>query len=131
MQEIRLESRTLKRSVRFTDSFLHSPEKEQEILRYYESGNLRPPSLVKDGDVYLIFNGNHRVLVAIAHELTIDCIVLEDPEDVAYAQEIEGEQYRDISMVSPLSLDGLVQDLRERADKCSNQDPEDYTFRDF
>lgn len=131
MKKITLDHQELKHLVRFTDPFIHSPEKEEEIFRYFKAGELRPPSLIEHDEEYLVFNGNHRVLVAIAHELTICCIVLENLGDVSFAQGLEGDQCRDVSMVAPLTFEGVVQELIKGAQEYGREDPERYTFRDF
>ena len=131
MKRINLDHQELNNLVRFTDPLIHSPEKEEEILLYFETGKLRPPSLIEHDKKYLVFNGNHRVLVAIAHKLAICCIVLENLDDVSHVQDLEGDQYRDISMVSPLTFEGVIIDLIKSAQEHDHQDPERYTFRDY
>lgn len=121
----------LRSLVRFTDPFIHSPEKEEDILRYFESGELRPPALIEHNGEYLVFNGNHRVLVACAHKLSIECILLENLDDILESQALEGDQFRDISMVCPLTFEGIVQNLMEAAELYGHEDPEKYTFRDM
>ena len=131
MKEIKLDHHELKLLVRFTDPFIHSPEKEEEILRYFEAGELRRPSLIEHDKEYLVFNGNHRVLVAIAHKLTICCIVIENLDDVSHVQDLESERPRDISMISPLTFEGVIQNLIESAQEYGHQDPERYSFSNF
>ena len=131
MRTIELNHEELKALVRFTDPFLHSLEKEQEILSYFHAGRLRPPSLVEHGGRFLIFNGNHRVLVAIGNELTIACKILESLDDILLAQADEGDQFRDISSVSPLTFQGVVEELRHAAKRWGHQDPDSHSFADF
>jgi len=128
MKEILLTHEMLRKMVRFTDPFIHSMEKEEEILSYFKRGDLRPPSLVEHGGRLLIFNGNHRVLVAINRELTIPCIVLENLADVHAAQASEGARDRDISMVSPLSFEGVIEQLFASAETYGSVDPSDYSY---
>jgi len=130
MKRIKLDHRELKDLVRFTDPFIHSAEKEEELLKYYRAGELRPPSLIEYDKEYLVFNGNHRVLVAIAYKLTLSCIVLENLDDVFRAQTLEGEQYRDISNISPMSFKGVIQDLIESAKLFGQVDPVKFSFID-
>jgi hypothetical protein len=131
MFEVTLDSNELRRKVKFTDPFIHYPQKEEEILKYYGQGLLRNPSVVKDGDKYLIFNGNHRILVAIAYELSITCTVLENMQDILKSQQNEGEDYRDIDNIVPLSFENIIKNLRESAKKWSTQNPDDYSFKDY
>jgi hypothetical protein len=44
--------------------------------------------------------------VAIGNKLTIPCKILESLDDVLMAQTEEGDQFRDISSVSPLTFQG-------------------------
>jgi hypothetical protein len=44
MRTIELNHEELRALVRFTDPFIHSPEKEQAILSYVHAGHLRPPA---------------------------------------------------------------------------------------
>ena len=131
MRSVTLCHRCLRRHVRFTDPLLHSLEKEEEILSYVSAGTLRPPSLVVDGVAYLIFNGNHRVLVAINRKLTIVCTLLEDVDDVLRSQADEGPDYRDISRLVPITFEGVVADLRDGASNNVVADPEVYSFADY
>lgn len=128
MKIIRLNHQELKDLTKFTDPFIHSIEKEEEILRYFRAGELRPPSLIEHDKQYLIFNGNHRVLVAINNKLTIFCEILENLDDVFQAQADEGNQYRDISMVSPLTFEGVIEDLIKRAEQYGHEDPDRYSY---
>lgn len=128
MRKIQLDHERLRASVRFTDLFCHTMEKEKEILEYYHAGDLRPPTLIEYGSEYLIFNGNHRVLVAINNQLTISCNVLEDLADILQAQADEGEQDRDISAVFPLTFEGVVDDLVSYAQLYREVDPSRYAY---
>lgn len=131
MRTIEFSHKELRLLVRFTDPFLHSYEKEQEILSYFHAGQLRPPSLVEHGGQYLIFNGNHRVLVVIAHKLTISCKILESLDDVLLTQTDEGDRFRDISSVSPLTFQGVVEELVQAAKRYGWEDPDSYSFADY
>jgi len=128
MKRIKLNHLELKDLARFTDPFIHSYEKEIEILRYFEAGELRPPSLIEHDKQYLIFNGNHRVLVAINTKLTISCKILENLDDVFQAQTDEGDQYRDLSNVSPITFEGVIEDLIKRAEQYGHEDPDNYSL---
>jgi hypothetical protein len=128
MFEIILDHRELRHKVKFTDPLIHSMEKEDEILKYYKQGYLRNPCLLKDRQNYLIFNGNHRVLVAITNELSIKCTVLENVEDILKAQQDEGEDYRDIGNIVPLTFGNILKALRRSAKEWSTQDPDRYIF---
>lgn len=131
MRRIELNYKQLKDLVRFTDPFIHSYEKELEILSYFKAGELQPPSLIEHEKQYLIFNGNHRVLVAISYELTIPCIIIENLDDVLQTQKDEGDRFRDISMVSPLTFDGVIEDLIKRAEQNCHEDPTIYSYKDI
>jgi hypothetical protein len=87
--------------------------KSDRLLEYYKNGTLKPPFLIEDNGQFLIFNGNHRVLVAINNELELKCKIIETNEDIANAQTEEGERYRDLSMVDPVTLENVLEDLRE------------------
>ena len=126
MKTIELNYQELRKLTRFTDPLMHSLEKEEEIMNYFNNGKLKPPSLVKDDKLYLIFNGNHRVLVAINNKLTICCRILENINDISKAQNDEGELYRDLSMISPLTFEGVLKDLRKSAIEWSNQNPDNF-----
>lgn len=128
MKEVELNHQELRDLVKFTDPFMHTMEKEEEILTYFEAGELRPPYLVEHENQYLVFNGNHRVLVAINNKLTISCQVLENLEDIMQAQDNEGDRYRDISMVSPLTYNGVLKDLLESAKLHGDEDPDKYSY---
>jgi hypothetical protein len=130
MKDIDLDHRELRELVRFTDPFIHSPEKEEEILAYFMAGTLRALSLVRCGQQFLIFNGNHRVLVAIAHRFTITCRVLEDLDDVFWAQAHEDE-HRDLSAVAPLTFESVVEELLQCAAQYGDQNPDDYSFNNY
>ena len=131
MYEITLEPSELREKVKFTDPFIHYPQKEEEILNYHKEGLLRNPSLIKDGAEFLIFNGNHRILVAIAYELNITCTILEDLQDIIISQQVEGEDYRDIEDIVPLSFENVMKQLRESAKEWSTQNPDDYCFKEY
>ena len=131
MKRIELNYKQLKDLARFTDPLIHSYEKEEEILGYFKVGELRPPSLIENNKQYLIFNGNHRVLVAINNELTISCRILENLNDVFQAQKDEDDQFRDISTILPLTFDGVIKDLIKSAEQYGHQDPAKYSYRDF
>jgi hypothetical protein len=68
------------------------------------------------------------VLVAINNELEITCKILESLEDILQAQEEEGDDYRDISDIIPLTFEGVLHRLRASAEKWSAQDPSDYSY---
>ncbi len=131
MKIITLDHKKLKKLVRFTDPFIHSYEKEVEILQHFRAGELRPPSLIEYNKKFLIFNGNHRVLVAINNKLTITCKLLENIDDVLQAQRDEHHQYRDISMVSPLTFEAIVEDLIERSKQYGDEDPRKYSYDNY
>jgi hypothetical protein len=128
MKKIELNHQALRDLVKFTDPFMHTMEKEEEILGYFRAGELRPPFFIEHGEQYLVFNGNHRVLVAINNKLTIPCQILENLDDVIKAQSDEGDRYRDISMVSPLTFDGVVEDLLKSAELWGHQKPDKYAY---
>ena len=68
----------LRKSVRFTDPVMF----EKEQFEHLREGTLAEPYLVQSQGDYLIFNGNHRVIVAINNGVTIYCNVIENDEDV-------------------------------------------------
>jgi hypothetical protein len=131
MKRIKLNYNQLKNLAKFTDPFIHSYEKEEEILSYFRYGQYRPPSLIEHNQQYLIFNGNHRVMVAINYKLTILCNIIENIDDIIQVQHEEGKQYRDISMILPLTFEGVIQDLIRSAKKYNQVDPSDYSYKDF
>jgi hypothetical protein len=128
MMEITLDHQKLRDLVKFTDPLIHSLEKEEDILSYINVGELRPPSLVEHHGQYLVFNGNHRVLVAINRRLTITCRVLEDLDDVRVAQADEKELSRDLASVKPLTFQGIVDELVEGAKEHGHQNPDHYVY---
>jgi len=119
----------LRGKVKFTDPFIHSMEKEDKILEYYRQGKLRNPCLLKDKENYLIFNGNHRVLVAINNEISIRCNILENMEDISKAQQDERDNYRYIDDIVPLTFENILRRLRKSAKKWSTQNPDNYRFQ--
>ncbi len=131
MKAITLCHRCLRRYVRFTDPFLNSPEKEEDLLARFARGEMRPPSLVEDHGAYLIFNGNHRVLLAITRHLTIECTVLESVEDVLQSQILEAPRDRDLSAIVPLTFQGVIAALKASAAIHGDQDPDVYSFADM
>jgi len=88
----------------FTDPLIHSPEKEEEICSRFERNELL--------------------------QWTISCKILEHLDDIIHAQSEESD-HRDISMVSPLTLEGVVDELLKGAEQYRDQNPEQYSFRDF
>ena len=131
MREIKLDHHELRALVRFTDPFIHSPEKEEEILSYHQAGQLRPPSLVEHDGHYLVFNGNHRVLVAINRALVITCRILEDLDDVLRIQADGEDESRGLSSVVPLTFHGVIEALLKDAKKWGQQDPDSYSYNDL
>lgn len=115
MREILID-KNVRNRIKFTDPFMHTLEKEEEILYYFASGKYRKPFVIECEDNYLIFNGNHRILVAINNDIEINCYVLENLEDVLKAQEIEGDDYRDVSDIIPLTFEGIIRHLSLRAE---------------
>jgi len=130
MRTIELTHHQLNDLVWFTDPLIHSPEKEDEICSRFEKGALSPPCLVEHDGHFLVFNGNHRVSVARSYQWTISCKILENIEDIVHAQSEEMDN-RDLSMVSPLTLEGVVDELLKGAEQHRYQDPERYSFRAF
>ncbi|HEX3037257.1 MAG TPA: hypothetical protein VHT73_19405 [Thermodesulfobacteriota bacterium] len=128
MREIMFTSKQLKEVVKFTDPIMLIIQKEEEILECYNNGTLKPPFLVEDNSQFLIFNGNHRVLVAINNKLNIKCKIIETDEDIALAQAEEGEGYRDLTNIDPLTMENVLKELRKSANMWSSQRPEDWVF---
>ena len=128
MKRVELNHYELRSFVKFTDPLMLSYEKLDAILHHVNIGDLRAPYLIKHGETYFIFNGNHRVLVAINNELTIYCKIIENINDVEQAQIDEGDDYRDVSMISPFTFNGVLQELKDSAEKWAHQNPEDYDF---
>jgi len=125
MYDVILNYKELKQVTKFTDPFIHDVWKEEEILLHYKQGTLQKPLLIKNDNIYLIFNGNHRILVAINNKLTITCKILENLDDVLIAQKVEGED-RDISGINPLTFENIVTELIVSAEKLSSQNPTAY-----
>ena len=118
----------LSRLCKFTDPIIHFPEKEQEILKYYEKGNLKEPYLLENKGEYLIYNGNHRILIAINHKLTIYCKVIESYDDILQAQI---DDPVDLSKIGTITYEKVVNNLIKSASEWSSQNPSDYDFRDW
>jgi hypothetical protein len=130
MRTIELTNHHLNDLVWFTDPLIHSPEKEEEIVSRFKNGELSPPCLIEHNGHFLVFNGNHRVLVARSYKWTITCRILENLEDIVHTQSEEMDN-RDLSMVAPLTFEGVVAELLKGAAQCRYQDPETHSFRDF
>ena len=126
MRRIKLSHEELRAQAKFTDPILnYSPWSEQEVLDYYTKGEFHPPYLVPNDNCYLIFNGNHRVLVAINNKLTIECQVLENLADVMRAQK-DNMGNRDLSAITNLTFDNIVANLEKSADEWSGQNPDNW-----
>ncbi len=89
---------------------------------------MKEPYLLKNKDEYLIFNGNHRILVSINYKLTIYCKVIENYEDILQAQ---ADDDRDLSGIGTITYEKVLDHLVESAKIHSSQNPKDYDFSDF
>jgi ParB-like chromosome segregation protein Spo0J len=130
MRTIELTHHQLNDFVWFTDPLIHSPEQEEQICSRFERCELSPPCLVEHNGHFLVFNGNHRILVARNYQWKIPCTILETLDDIVLAQSTEIDN-RDLSMVVPLTFEGVVDELLKGAEQHRYQDPEKYSFRDF
>ena len=125
MRKITLTHKELRTQAKFTDPICkYDLCFEQEILGYQARGDLHPPVLMPNGDCYLIFNGNHRVLAAINNKLTIECLVLEDINDVMHVQREEMDNR--LLLLTKLTFEGIVTELEKAAKKWAGQNPDNW-----
>ncbi|MFH1916380.1 MAG: hypothetical protein ABIJ21_03890 [Nanoarchaeota archaeon] len=118
MKDITSSYQELEERVAFTDPITSTIEWEEQILGYFHKGKLKKPYVIQSGDKYLIFNGNHRVLVAINNQLDLKLRVIENDKDLRIAQEEDERELR-----YSLQYDTVQKELQKAAETWGWQNP--------
>lgn len=124
MKDIVMPHRNLEAKVVFTDPLIPTIESDEALVCRYQHGDVSRPYVLADGDRYLIFNGNHRILTAIIHGFDGVLRLIENDEDVRVAQQDDERLLPGV----PLRYEPVLKQLRLHAAAWGSQQASNWAY---